>query len=142
MRFNNNLFLLASFLGAATAFRRTCRPATAKDGTGFYTMTKSDQWDTIAADFCVSVEELAGMNPRDFGKPGDVFKVPCKVRKRDCARIANSAYGYYTVANGDNLQAIGNDFCSDVDTIKWLNPDIKSDSVAPGKVVKVFCNWN
>ncbi|EKD13497.1 uncharacterized protein L3040_008636 [Drepanopeziza brunnea f. sp. 'multigermtubi'] len=143
MRFNNNLLLIASFFGAATPFRRTCRPATANDGKGFYTMTDIDTWDNIAADFCVSLVDLQKMNPDGPGNVGDIFTVPCKDRERDCARIPDSTYGYYTIVDGDNWASIASDFCANVDDLRSLNPQtIVNETATAGVVVQVLCDWN
>ncbi|EKD13498.1 hypothetical protein MBM_08216 [Drepanopeziza brunnea f. sp. 'multigermtubi' MB_m1] len=89
MRFNNNLFLLAPFLGVATALRRGCKLDTSSGAagtgiTGFYTLTGSDtllekdpgsnntgryytvfngdELTPIAEDFCTSVGNVQYMN--------------------------------------------------------------------------------
>ncbi|EKD16901.1 uncharacterized protein L3040_001184 [Drepanopeziza brunnea f. sp. 'multigermtubi'] len=145
MRFNNNLFLLASFFGAATAFRRTCTPDTTSDvaGTGCYTLTESDLWENIAADFCTNLPELKKMNPGSSSKPGEILKVPCQARKRDCSRIPGQGYGYYTVVESDDLALIAMDFCIDTLALQRLNPKVVTGyKVAPGVVLEVPCAWN
>ncbi|EKD15783.1 uncharacterized protein L3040_003143 [Drepanopeziza brunnea f. sp. 'multigermtubi'] len=144
MRFNNNLFLLASFLGAATAFRRTCRPDLTGDvrGTGFYTKTATDLDRDVATDFCTTVPELRVMNPEFPSKAGDIFRVPCKIRKRDCSRIPTNENGYYTVVEGDYLSDISIDFCTDTRNLAKLNPDLANTNLAPGMVLEVPCPFN
>ncbi|EKD13996.1 uncharacterized protein L3040_008000 [Drepanopeziza brunnea f. sp. 'multigermtubi'] len=145
MRFNNNL-LLASFLGVATAIRRTCRPDTTSGvtGTGYYTVGDTDSWANIAADFCTGEGELQNMNPSGSIVLGQILKVPCKTRKRDCSRIPGDYKGYYKVVKGDELSLIASDFCTDNYNMVLLNPDIDSSSyiVTPGTDLLVPCNWN
>ncbi|EKD18091.1 uncharacterized protein L3040_007728 [Drepanopeziza brunnea f. sp. 'multigermtubi'] len=146
MRFNNNL-LLASFLGVATALRRTCwtDPASDLPRTGFYSMTNLDTWSNVAADFCTSVTNLQNLNPNPPITTHNYIRVPCRYpRIRDCSRIPGTDYGYYTVVDGeeDQLTSIGQDFCSDVDELADLNPDITMYMVSSGMVLKVPCSWN
>ncbi|EKD18036.1 putative Ecp7(P20) [Drepanopeziza brunnea f. sp. 'multigermtubi' MB_m1] len=145
MRFNNSLFLLASFLGVATAFRRSCRPnASGKPaGTGFYTITTSDTWENIAADFCSSAGELKVMNHATSFETGAFLSVPCKTRKRDCSRIQGDSEGngYYTVVAGDDLANIAGDFCTDANTLQQKNPTTSSNPQA-GAILVVPCGWN
>ncbi|EKD12507.1 uncharacterized protein L3040_008168 [Drepanopeziza brunnea f. sp. 'multigermtubi'] len=147
MRFNNNLLLLASFLGVATAFRRRCNPdlATQRTGIGSYTWASSDNWTVVAADFCSSVKELQEMNAGPTVEEGNVLRVPCRYRKRDCARIQGSDNGYYTVVDSDDLSLIAADFCTTDDGLKSLNSDLLANNtitLTPGLIVQVPCTWN
>ncbi|EKD18824.1 putative Ecp7(P20) [Drepanopeziza brunnea f. sp. 'multigermtubi' MB_m1] len=144
MRFDNNL-LLASFLGVATAFRRSCRPDTTSHGTdtGFYSITNTDTLTNIAADFCTTISELQNLNNNAPTTTGDILKVPCKARKRDCSRIPGSDYGYYTIVEGDDLATIGADFCTDANGLAIINDNlIAPPPLSPGMVLEVPCSWN
>ncbi|EKD15254.1 uncharacterized protein L3040_001623 [Drepanopeziza brunnea f. sp. 'multigermtubi'] len=145
MRFNTPLLVLASLLGAATAFRRTCRPNTSSGitGSGFYTLVAGDTWRAIAADFCTSASELQNMNNRTPFRTGAYFQVPCRPRKRDCARIPGSNFGYYRVVKGDKLTFIAEDFCTNADGMLVLNSEvIKSYNLPSGTILRVPCAWN
>ncbi|EKD21554.1 uncharacterized protein L3040_006068 [Drepanopeziza brunnea f. sp. 'multigermtubi'] len=143
MHFNNNLLLLA-FFGAATALRRTCKVDNIPTkGSGTYTAKGTDTWRNIAADFCTDLGELEARNNVSPIKEGNIIRVPCRARPRDCLRIPNENVGYYTVAQGDTIDNIASDFCSDAKNLSFLNPDvIKDNSVSQGKVIKVPCSWN
>ncbi|EKD12154.1 uncharacterized protein L3040_003358 [Drepanopeziza brunnea f. sp. 'multigermtubi'] len=138
------LLLLASLLSVALAFRRTCRPDTAGalGGTGFYTMTNSDTWSNVAADFCTTVPELQAMNPDAPITTKNVIRVPCRTRQRDCARIPDTDFGYYTVVAGEILTLIAADFCSTPDRLSRMNTDFVDYDIKPGMVLKVPCDWN
>ncbi|EKD13505.1 uncharacterized protein L3040_008627 [Drepanopeziza brunnea f. sp. 'multigermtubi'] len=144
MRFNNSLLLLASF-GTAIAFRRSCRPdnTNAVTGAGFYTMAEGDTWLNIAADFCTTLPELQRMNPSNPSKPGDIFRLACKSRKRDCARVPGYEAGYYTIAEGDELSLIAQDFCTDANVLVGGNIGVDlTKPLVPGTTIYVPCNWN
>ncbi|EKD15059.1 putative Ecp7(P20) [Drepanopeziza brunnea f. sp. 'multigermtubi' MB_m1] len=142
MRFNNNIFLLASFLGVATALRRSCH-AEEDSSTGEYQPTDTDTLQQVAGDFCVDEQRLLELNENRVPKKGQAYKVPCYPRKRDCAKITGSLYGYYTMTNEDSYKAVGQDFCINTYDLKALNPEaLKDDLVHPGMVVLVPCAWN
>ncbi|EKD15844.1 uncharacterized protein L3040_003300 [Drepanopeziza brunnea f. sp. 'multigermtubi'] len=144
MRFNTNL-LLASFLGVATAFRRGCRPdlTSQVSGTGYYTMTDKDTWDVVAADFCTTGPELQKLNPDPAPASQGIIRVPCRVRKRDCARVPGQDNGYYRAVEGDDLTLIATDFCMTVYFLQFLNPGVEnSEKVTPGTIYKVSCTFN
>ncbi|EKD16083.1 uncharacterized protein L3040_003518 [Drepanopeziza brunnea f. sp. 'multigermtubi'] len=144
MRFNNNLLLLASFLGVATARRRGCVLQLGQTaGTGFYNPVEGETLQQIAADFCTTGTELLRLNDGKSPTPQYNYNVPCKSRQRDCARIAGSDNGYYTVVADDQLQSISNDFCTDNDKLRSLNPQsIKGSSLTTGSIIVVPCSWN
>ncbi|EKD18063.1 putative Ecp7(P20) [Drepanopeziza brunnea f. sp. 'multigermtubi' MB_m1] len=141
MRFNNNLFLLASFFGVAIAFRRTCRPDLTGEitGTGYYTVTNFDTLQQIAADFCSAQEEMDAINLNVDLKSSTILKVPCRTRKRDCSRIKGDYNRYYTFVDSDQLSMIAADFCIDVNTLRSLNPDASETTLSPKEVLKVPC---
>ncbi|EKD12385.1 putative Ecp7(P20) [Drepanopeziza brunnea f. sp. 'multigermtubi' MB_m1] len=145
MRFNNNL-LLASFLGVATAIRRSCRPdlTSSVTGTGYYTVQGTDTWANVAADFCSTESELQNMNPTTSSfSPNQIIKVLCKSRKRNCSRIPGKEFGYYTVVEGDELSLIASDFCADYTQMWLLNLTLdQSKKLAPGTILQVPCGWN
>ncbi|EKD17421.1 putative Ecp7(P20) [Drepanopeziza brunnea f. sp. 'multigermtubi' MB_m1] len=145
MRFNNNLLLVASFLGVATAYRRTCKPDTtgAVQGLGSYTLTDSDNWSIVAADFCTTLAQVQSLNSSPASEKRETLTVPCRERKRDCARISSSnEFGYYTVVDGDQLSAIASDFCIPVDALQTTNSNVASTITTPGTILKVPCSWN
>ncbi|EKD16948.1 uncharacterized protein L3040_006233 [Drepanopeziza brunnea f. sp. 'multigermtubi'] len=146
MRFNKSLLLLASFLAVATAFRRKCKRdiATFRTGIGFYTWAASDNWTVVAADLCSSVKDLQDMNAGPTVEEGNVLRVPCRWRIRDCARIPGSDNGYYTVADDDELSLVAADFCTSEDGLKSLNNDLLANNttLTPGLIIQVPCTWN
>ncbi|EKD21779.1 uncharacterized protein L3040_005289 [Drepanopeziza brunnea f. sp. 'multigermtubi'] len=151
MRFNNN-FLIASFLGVATALRRGCSPdinsgSPMAAGTGFYTIVESDTIEIVAADFCTDVPTLERINhyPEATFSKGNIYRVPCRARNRDCARIQGSDKGYYTINEGDMLKGIAEDFCTSTENLEALNPDLikfAPDDMPLGDRLKVPCSWN
>ncbi|KAJ5041629.1 uncharacterized protein L3040_005207 [Drepanopeziza brunnea f. sp. 'multigermtubi'] len=147
MRFNSNLFLLASLFGVGTALRRSCKPDDTdpdNSGNGWYTVTRNDNLQKVALDFCSKGTDLAKLNVGTPFYDGNIYTVPCKIRRRDCARIPGSDYGYYTVVDGDLFNAIASDFCADTTSLKSLNPDTvkKDNSITPGSILRVPCGWN
>ncbi|KAJ5051718.1 uncharacterized protein L3040_001491 [Drepanopeziza brunnea f. sp. 'multigermtubi'] len=144
MRFNNNFFLLASFLGGATAMRRSCYlDGDAPTNNGVYKPTDIDTIRAIAADFCTDDTTLLNLNDKKPPSAGSDYIVPCAQRYRDCARIPDTENGYYTVAQGDTIMNIARDFCLDSgEKVRSMNPDMKSDTVVTGSVLLVPCAWN
>ncbi|KAJ5054512.1 uncharacterized protein L3040_000783 [Drepanopeziza brunnea f. sp. 'multigermtubi'] len=148
MRFNNNLLLIASFLGVATALRRGCRVdnsgAAGTSGTGFYTFTANDRLDAVAADFCSNEGNLRNLNPGVSFSAGTFIRVPCKVRQRDCAKIPNSSNGYYKIVSGDQLRFIADDFCTSTTVLQNMNSDVikNINAIFPDDILQVPCAWN
>ncbi|KAI9055402.1 hypothetical protein LZ554_000356 [Drepanopeziza brunnea f. sp. 'monogermtubi'] len=144
MRFNNNLLLLASILGVASALRRGCRPEQGNTGLGFYTIVGSDTLGVVAADFCTDSPNLLNYNSGVSFVPGAFYKVPCRARTRDCGRIKGSENGYYTIVSGDQLRFIAEDFCTTVAELQRMNSDLikNPDSIQAGWIIQVPCSWN
>lgn len=91
-----------------------------------YTIQSGDSLDSIARQFCTSVEEIQSINNIDFSllRAGTEIIVP---------KLKEKYFEYYTIEKGDNLYRIALKYNVNPELLSNLNGLNMSDYIYPGQ---------
>ena len=137
---SNNLIVGTTLvIPGASAQTTTTNSSSAANG-NVYTIQAGDSFDSIAAQFGISAQDLIsynGLNPEGNLIPGTTLNIPTSAQSSTEQTTSTATNSTYTVQAGDNLTQIAVAYQTTPSEIMAINGISDASSIYPGQTLNV-----